>query len=86
VSPVSTTNSRAIDDALKAAGIAAAAGVPRTMTVTTLDAFTSAFDETLAWNDLTTSVAKVDAVGPAGDVTELSLLENRFQFQRYLRS
>jgi sulfopyruvate decarboxylase subunit beta len=68
------------------AGIAAAAGVPRTATVATLDAFTRAFDEALAANDLTTIVAKVDAVGPAGYVTELSLLENRFQFQRYLRS
>jgi sulfopyruvate decarboxylase subunit beta len=68
------------------ARIAAAAGVPRTSTVTTIDAFTHAFDEALAANDLTTIVAKVDAVGPAGYVTELSLLENRFQFQRYLRS
>jgi sulfopyruvate decarboxylase subunit beta len=68
------------------ARIAAAAGVPRTTTVTMLDAFTHAFDEALAANDLTTIVAKVDAVGPAGYVTELSLLENRFQFQRYLRS
>src|ERR1700726_4809555 len=55
------------------ARIAAAAGVPRTTTVTMLDAFTHAFDEALAANDLTTIVAKVDAVGPAGYVTELSL-------------
>jgi sulfopyruvate decarboxylase subunit beta len=68
------------------AGIAAAAGVPRTTTVATLDAFTRAFDEALAANDLTTIVAKVDAVGPSGYVTDLSLLENRFQFQRCLRS
>ena len=32
------------------------------------------------------NVAKVDAVGPSAYVTDLSLLENRFQFQRYLRS
>jgi hypothetical protein len=31
-------------------------------------------------------VAKVEAVGPSAYVTDLSLLENRFQFQRYLRS
>jgi sulfopyruvate decarboxylase subunit beta len=68
------------------AAIAAAAGVPRTANVTTLDAFTRAFDEALAAGDLTTLVAKVEAVGPAGYVTDLSLLENRFQFQRYLRS
>jgi sulfopyruvate decarboxylase subunit beta len=67
------------------AGIAAAAGVPRTAGVTTLDAFTRVFDEALAANELTTIVAKVDAVGPSAYVTDLSLLENRFQFQRALR-
>jgi sulfopyruvate decarboxylase subunit beta len=68
------------------AGIAAAAGVPRTATVTTLDAFRSAFEDALGAGDLTTIVAKVEAVGPSGYVTDLSLLENRFQFQRCLRS
>ena len=68
------------------AAIAAAAGVPRTETVATIDAFTRAFDEALGANDLTTIVAKVDAVGPRAFVTDLGLLENRFQFQRYLRS
>jgi sulfopyruvate decarboxylase subunit beta len=66
------------------AAIAAAAGVPRTATVRTLDAFTRTFTDALASNELTTIVAKVDAVGPSGYVTDLSLLENRFQFQRYL--
>ena len=68
------------------AGMAAAAGVPRTATVTTLDAFRSAFDDALTAGDLTTIVAKVEAVGPSGYVTDLSLLENRFQFSRSLRS
>jgi sulfopyruvate decarboxylase subunit beta len=68
------------------AGVAAAAGVPRTATVDTIAGFRTAFDEALAARDLTTLVAKVDAVGPSGYVTDLSLLENRFQFQRYLRS
>jgi sulfopyruvate decarboxylase subunit beta len=68
------------------AGIAKAAGVPRSCTVTTVGAFTQAFDEALAANDLTTIVAKVEAIGPSGYVTDLSLLENRFQFQRYLRT
>src|SRR5262245_38747793 len=67
------------------AGIAAAAGIPRTATVKTLDEFTHAFDQALAAHDLTTIVAKVEAVGPAGYVTDLSLLENRFAFARYLR-
>jgi len=65
--------------------IAAGAGVPHTTTVRTLDEFTRAFQEALAAGDLTTIVAKVDAVGPAGYVTDLALLENRFEFQRWLR-
>jgi len=40
----------------------------------------------LGAGDLTTIVAKVEAVGPSGYVTDLSLLENRFQFARSLRS
>jgi sulfopyruvate decarboxylase subunit beta len=67
------------------AGIAAAAGVPRTATVRTLEAFTREFDAALDAGDLSTIVAKVEAVGPPAYVTDLSLLENRFQFQRYLR-
>jgi len=66
------------------AAIAAAAGVRRTATARTLDEFRGAFDEAIAARDLTTIVAKVDAVGPSKYVTELSLLENRFAFQRYL--
>ena len=68
------------------AGIAAAAGVPRTAAVTTLDAFMRVFDEALGAGDLTTIVAKVEAVGPSAFVTDLSLLENRFQFSRCLQS
>jgi len=67
------------------AGIAAASGVPRTATVRTLDEFTQAFVDALDARDLTTIVAKVEATGPAQFVTDLSLLENRFQFQRWLR-
>jgi sulfopyruvate decarboxylase subunit beta len=66
-------------------GIAAAAGIRRTETVITIDEFKRAFAEALAAKDLTTIVAKVEAVGPSGYVTDLSLLENRYQFQRYLR-
>jgi sulfopyruvate decarboxylase subunit beta len=65
-------------------GIARAAGVPRTTTVRTIDAFSRAFDEALAVGELSSVVAKVEAVGPAAFVTDLGLLENRFQFQRYL--
>jgi sulfopyruvate decarboxylase subunit beta len=65
--------------------MAAAAGIPRTVTVRTVDDFVAAFDEALAAHELTTIVAKVDATGPAGFVTDLALLENRFEFQRWLK-
>src|SRR3954452_12807399 len=48
------------------AGIAAAAGVPRTATVTSVDSFAAAFEGALAARQLTTIVAKVEAIGPAG--------------------
>lgn len=66
------------------AAIAAAAGVPRTATVRTIDEFERGFADALEANDLTTLVAKVEAVGPSGYVTGLTMLENRFEFQRYL--
>jgi sulfopyruvate decarboxylase subunit beta len=67
------------------AGMAKAAGIPRTATVATLEGFVGAFDEALAAKELTTIVVKVEAKGPAGFVTDLALLENRFQFQRWLK-
>jgi sulfopyruvate decarboxylase subunit beta len=67
------------------AGIAAAAGVPRTCTVRTPDDFTRAFAEALESRELTTIIAKVEAVGPSGYVTDLAMLENRFEFQKWLR-
>ena len=66
------------------AGIAAAAGVPRTTTVGTIDEFKVAFNESLHADELSTIVAKVKAQGPAKFVTDWSLLENRFQFKRWL--
>jgi sulfopyruvate decarboxylase subunit beta len=67
------------------AAIAQGAGVPHTATVRTLDEFRSAFADAQARGDLTTLVAKVEAVGPSGYVTDLSLLENRYQFARHLK-
>lgn len=66
------------------AGMARAAGIPRVVTVAETDAFVRAFRAACAAGELTTLVAAVEAVGPAGYVTDLSLLENRFQFQRWL--
>lgn len=67
------------------AGMAAAAGIPRTATVRTVEEFAAAVNEALAAGDLTTIVAKVEARGPATYATDLTMLENRFQFQRHLR-
>jgi len=58
---------------------------PHTATVRDLESFRREIAGALAWNDLATIVAKVDATGPAGFLTDLGLLENRFQFQRCLR-
>jgi sulfopyruvate decarboxylase subunit beta len=66
-------------------GIARAAGVPRTDTVRDLETFTAAFEDALEAEDLTTLIAKVTTEGPAGYVTDLALLENRFQFSRHLK-
>ncbi len=68
------------------AGMAAAAGIPRTSTVHTVAEFTTAFEEALRANELTTLVAKVEAKGPPSFLTDLPMLENRFQFQRHLRN
>ena len=36
-------------------------------------------------SELATIVAKVEAVGPPAFVTDLALLENRFEFQKWLK-
>jgi sulfopyruvate decarboxylase subunit beta len=68
------------------AAIAKGAGVARSMTVTTIEDFRREFSAALTANDLTTLVAKVEAVGPSAYVTDLSLLENRYQFARFLKT
>jgi sulfopyruvate decarboxylase subunit beta len=67
-------------------GIARAAGVPAVSTVRTIGDFATAFRDAMQAEELTCIVAKVAAVGPKGYVTDLALLENRFQFQRHIRS
>ena len=68
------------------AEIARGSGVPRTATVRTLEDFRAEFTAAQAAGALTTLVAKVEAVGPAGYVTDLALLENRYQFARHLKN
>jgi sulfopyruvate decarboxylase subunit beta len=58
--------------------------MPRTAAVGTVEALQAELAGARAAGQLTTIVAKVDAVGPATFVTDLGLLENRFEFQRGL--
>ena len=67
------------------AAIALAAGVPHTCTVREIEGLVVAVTDAIARHELSTIVAKVEAVGPAAFVTDLGLLENRFEFQRWLR-
>ena len=65
-------------------GIARASGIAETATVGTIEEFTNAFGAAIERNELSCIVAKVEAVGPKGYVTDLALLENRFQFKRHI--
>jgi sulfopyruvate decarboxylase subunit beta len=67
-------------------GIARAAGIPQVATVRRVETFTAAVTEAVHGSELTTIIAKVEATGPAAYVTDLALLENRFQFRRHIQS
>ena len=67
-------------------GIARAAGIPQTCTVRTVEEFTAVVRPAIFGEGLQTIVAKVEATGPKAFVTDLGLLENRFQFCRYIQS
>jgi sulfopyruvate decarboxylase subunit beta len=68
------------------AGVARACGVPRVREVATPDALAEEVRAALAAHELTTIVAKVEAVGPKSFHMDLPLLENRFQFKRALEA
>jgi hypothetical protein len=68
-----------------AIGFARASGIPRTAAVRTVEAFRAAVTDAIRGHELTTIVAKVEARGPATYLTDLTLLENRFQFRRYVQ-
>ncbi len=67
-------------------GIARAAGIPTVLTVRTVEDFRNTVINALSGTQLATIVAKVEPTGPAGYITDLPLLENRFQFRRYIQS
>ena len=66
--------------------IARAAGIPKTCTVSTVEDFATVVRKAIAQDGLETIVAKVEATGPKVFVTDLGLLENRFQFRRHIQS
>lgn len=66
--------------------IARAAGIPKTCTVSTIEDFTTVVRQAISHEGLQTIVAKVEAIGPKAFVTDLGLLENRFQFRRHIQS
>lgn len=66
-------------------GIARAAGIPQTSTVRTMEEFTPAVRQAIAGDVLQTIVAKVEPTGPKAFLTDLGLLENRFQFRRHIQ-
>src|SRR5262245_12275036 len=68
------------------AAIAAAAGVPRTTTVRSREEFFAAFGIAKETDELSTVVAKVEAVGRPANLPVLSLLGNRNRSRRYRRS
>ncbi|PON11987.1 thiamine pyrophosphate-binding protein [Candidatus Entotheonella serta] len=62
------------------AAMAAAAGVPRSAQVNTVEAFREAFCAALQAKNLTTLVAKIEPEGPASYFIDVHMLENRFEF------
>ena len=67
-------------------GIARAAGIPHVSTVGSVESFKTAVTDAIHGDQLTTIIAKVEAKGPAAYITDLALLENRFQFRRHIQS
>ena len=68
------------------AGIAEKSGIKRATTTRTIEEFTAAWRAAREGNELAFIVAKVEAVGPKTFLMDLPLLENRFQFQRWLKT
>jgi len=68
------------------AGIARASGVPQVMEADSLETLQASVTEALNSNTLTTIVSKVEAIAPKSFHMDLPLLENRFQFKRYLEA
>jgi len=67
-------------------GIARASGIPHVATVRSVEEFKAAASDAIRGDLLTALIAKVEATGPLTYLTGLTMLENRFQFQRCIHS
>lgn len=68
------------------ADIARGAGIDRVETVRDIESFLAAVKSGLSENALSCIVTKVEAIGPPSFHMDISLLENRLQFQRFFKS
>jgi sulfopyruvate decarboxylase subunit beta len=67
------------------AAVARGAGIRNASSIADVESFSAAVEAAVDGDELSTIVAKVDAVGPAGFHMDLHMLENRFEFERALR-
>ena len=67
------------------AGIAEKAGAEHVVVANTVEAVDDAFAEASERQGLSVIVSKVEAVGPSSFAMDIGLLENRFEFARYLQ-
>ncbi len=67
------------------AGVASTSGVQHVARADTIEELDQEFTAAADRDALSVLVSKVEAVGPASFQMDISLLENRLQFERYLR-
>ena len=67
------------------AGVASTSGVKYVTTADTIEDLDQSFSAATDRDALSVIVSKVEAVGPASFKMEIGLLENRFQFERYVK-
>jgi len=67
------------------AGIAQKSGIQRSTIAHTLEEFMDAWRSAREQKELSFIAAKVEAAGPKSFLMDLPLLENRFEFQRWLK-
>ena len=67
------------------AQVARGSGIEYAETLHTLEELKGAFSQAMERNATSVLVAKVEAAGPPGFAMDVGLLENRFQFERYIK-